>query len=45
MHYESENTVLVINDTRDQLEIMGTLLRQGSYRVFTATDVVGMLRK
>jgi PAS domain S-box-containing protein len=38
MKHEGENTVLVVNDTPDQLELMSVLLRTAGYHVFTASD-------
>jgi len=38
MKHESENTVLVVNDTPDQLELMSVLLCTAGYKVFTACD-------
>src|SRR6266850_3130944 len=33
-----ENTILVVNDQPDQLELMSTLLRHAGYRVLNAFD-------
>jgi PAS domain S-box-containing protein len=38
MKHEGENTVLVVNDTPDQLELMSILLNTAGYKVFTASD-------
>ncbi|MDQ3821046.1 MAG: response regulator, partial [Acidobacteriota bacterium] len=38
--HDSVNSVLVVNDTPDQLELLCHLLRQASYRVFAASDGV-----
>ena len=35
---KGENTILVVNDTPDQLAMMSALLRQAGYRVLTACD-------
>ncbi len=38
MEFKSENTVLVVNDTPDQLHLMEVQLRKAGYHVITARD-------
>ena len=38
MGHESQQTILIVNDTPDQLEIMQFLLHQSGYRVLTASN-------
>ena len=38
MKHPAENTILVVNDIPDQLELMSLRLEQAGYRVFTAPD-------
>jgi diguanylate cyclase (GGDEF)-like protein/PAS domain S-box-containing protein len=38
MRHKSEDTILIVNDSSDHLELMSRLLGKAGYRVFTATD-------